>query len=200
MSEREPYEQDHLGPEPGPEQPVHDPAPQGDGPDFAPGYGSLEASPSVYDEGYVALTPAPVFDAGGYVAPNPAPVQDTFAQPQPGYGTPPYGQQPYGAPAYGYQPNIAPYQQSQPYPYAYPIVPEHPNSGAIFGLGIASLVISVTAPFAWYLGSKARKEIARGAPYRFSGLAMTGWIIGMVYTILMALLAAFFLLVIISLN
>lgn len=152
------------------------------GPDFSSAYESLDdepAGPSVYDEGYVTPTPAPVVETG-YQAPAPTPVnlqQPPLPQPM--------RPQNYG---YGYQPNVAPYQQPyplQPYPYSYgPVFPEHPSSTTVGVLGLASFAIWVTAPIAWYMGAKAKKEIARGAPYRLSGLAQFGYVVGIIYSVI----------------
>ena len=156
------------------------------GPDFSSAYESLDdepAGPSVYDEGYVTPTPAPVVETG-YQAPAPTPVnlqQPPLPQPMPQ----PMQPQNYG---YGYQPNVVPYQQPyplQPYPYSYgPVFPEHPSSTTVGVLGLASFAIWVTAPVAWYMGAKAKKEIARGAPYRLSGLAQFGYVVGIIYSVI----------------
>lgn len=66
-----------------------------------------------------------------------------------------------------------------------PPVPEHPSGGAVFALGLISLVIAgITGPFAWAMGSKARKEIAANpTAYRESGLLTAGWVMGIIGTI-----------------
>ena len=159
------------------------------GPDFSSAYETFDdepVSPSVYDEGYVTPSPAPVVETG-YQVPAPMPVNQQrppLPQPMPQ----PMRPQNYG---YGYQPNVTPYQQPypmQPYPYSYgPVVPEHPSSTTVGVLGLASFAVWVTAPIAWYMGAKAKKEIARGAPYRFSGLAQFGYVVGIIYSIFGAL-------------
>lgn len=183
------YEPNYLTPdypttqEPAAGQPHPDGSRPVSGPDFASIYDTPEVAPgpSVYDEGYVAPTPAPVVDQGQN---RPLP---TRPEPQP-------QEQAGGYNNYGYPYAGAPgYQQVQPYPYPYayqPMQPEHPSSGAIFGLGIASIFVWVTAPIAWYMGSKARKDIAKGAPYRFPGLATAGWVIGIVYSVMMIVFIA----------
>lgn len=135
-----------------------------------------------------------------------------YGQEAPGYGASTYGQQPYGGPyaqpqpypqpqpygaaqPYGQvQPNgQQPYAQVQPYgyglyqPYPMAYIPEHPRSGTILTLGVVSLLIPITAPFAWYFGVRAKRDIAEGAPYRYGGTARAGEIIGIVMTILQAL-------------
>ena len=108
-----------------------------------------------------------------------------YAQPQPYGAAQPYGQvQPYGQQPYG---QVQPYGYGlyQPYPMAY--IPEHPRSGTILTLGVVSLLIPITAPFAWYFGVRAKRDIAEGAPYRYGGTARAGEIIGIVMTILQAL-------------
>ena len=157
------------------------------GPDFSSAYESLDdepAEPSVYDEGYVTPTPAPVVEAG-YQDPGPTPVNlQSRPQPMP-HPMVPMRPQNYG---YGYHPHVVPYQQPyplQPYPYSYgPVFPEHPSSTTVGVLGLASFAIWVTAPVAWYMGAKAKKEIARGAPYRLSGLAQFGYVVGIIYSVI----------------
>lgn len=83
----------------------------------------------------------------------------------------PYGAQGYGAPAYGgYQP-----------------VPDHPQATMILVLGIVGLFVGVLGPVAWYLGSKAKKEI-EASNGRVGGLQQVtvGWILGIITTVLLA--------------
>ncbi len=183
-SDREPasYEPNYLSPDysqpqEGVAPPVGSPA---TGPDFASVYDAPTGSgPSVYDGGYATPAPSPVVDQGQVEVPPPAP--------QP--AAPQYGQPPSYGYNYGAQTPTPPaYAPLQPYQYGYqPAQADHPSTGAIFGLGIASLFVWVTAPIAWYMGSKARKDIAKGAPYRFPGLATAGWVIGIIYSVLMIL-------------
>lgn len=71
--------------------------------------------------------------------------------------------------------------------------PEHPNAGTVLGLGIASLAMlffgfPITGPFAWYLGSKARREMRQNpGRYRESTNLTAGWVMGIVTSILMLL-------------
>lgn len=84
-----------------------------------------------------------------------------------------------------------PYQQYPPMqppsgqPYA--IVPrEHPQGTTILVLGILGFFVAgICAPFAWYMGSKAVKEIrASGVPYSNVQSIVVGRILGMVMTII----------------
>lgn len=80
--------------------------------------------------------------------------------PQPTYGQGGY-QQPYGA------------------------LPEHPQGTTILVLGIVGLFVTICAPIAWYMGSKAQKEIAAsGIHYSNEQNINIGKILGMVLTIL----------------
>lgn len=177
---------------------VVDPEPDGGliGPDYTSAYDGLSDAgfQSVYDEGYVAPTPEPVVGGDHLVPPGPAPLQP-YAQQQAGYG---YGYQQAPAP-YANRPVAAPFP-AQPYPFSFQAValPEHPLTGAIFGLGVAGLATWITAPIAWYLGAKAKREIAKGAPYRFSSLASLGYVLGVVGSILLALFVLLMCLVLIS--
>lgn len=132
-------------------------------------------------------TPAPVV----------APVQPP---PQPG---------PYGYPAAGYQ---QPMQQMQPmhmqqmqpmhmqqpmhpyYRYGQLVQPDHPVSGTVLVLGILSFFFLVTAPFAWFMGSRAKKEVANGAPYRWSAAGQVGYVLGIIYSLGLAFIVAMFML------
>jgi hypothetical protein len=80
-----------------------------------------------------------------------------------GYGPPPYGQ--------------------QGYPQA---AQDHPQGTVVLILGIAGIFVGLAAPFAWYLGSKALKEIrASGQSYANEQQIVIGRILGIVITILM---------------
>lgn len=183
--------------EPEAEQYGYNPGSQAPDYTYSSGYDSLDQEPTPYDAGYVAPTPAPVVD--DYRTPQPAPVQQHLPQQPPNYGYGyGYGYQQPGAPQYGQVQPYGPRYPVQPYPYAsfQAAVPEHPSSGAILGLGIASFFVGVTAPIAWYMGAKAKREIAQGAPYRFGGMATTGYVIGIVYTIFMMMFTALIMLAI----
>lgn len=71
------------------------------------------------------------------------------------------------------------------YGQPYGALPEHPQGTAILVLGIVGLFVTICAPIAWYLGSKAQKEIAAsGFHYSNEQNITVGKIIGMVVTIL----------------
>lgn len=61
-------------------------------------------------------------------------------------------------------------------------------------LGILSLVVcSLFGPFAWYMGSNARKEVqASPTGYSNSGLITAGWVMGIVSSVLLIAGIAFF--------
>ena len=66
--------------------------------------------------------------------------------------------------------------------------PEHPQATVILVLGILSVVFcQLAGPFAWYMGSKALKEInANPSQYSGDGTVRIGQILGIVGTILLA--------------
>lgn len=99
---------------------------------------------------------------------------------QPGYGTP-YGQPPYGQP-YG----------QVPYGYG---APKHSSATTALVLGIVSLGVGMMcgvgfllAPFAWWVGAKAVREID-ASQGQLSGRseANAGKIMGIIGTVLLAL-------------
>jgi hypothetical protein len=83
-----------------------------------------------------------------------------------------------------------PYQQypqtPQPYSQPYSLAPrEHPQGNTVLILGIVGFFFTICAPFAWYLGSKALKEIrASGVTYANEQSVVIGRILGMIVTIL----------------
>lgn len=100
---------------------------------------------------------------------QPAPPQPT---PSPPVQNPPIQNQP------------QPYQ-GVPYPQPYGVLPEHPQGTVILVLGIAGFFATICAPIAWYLGSKAQKEIAAsGQHYSNEQSINIGKIMGMVLSIL----------------
>ncbi|RLV56424.1 DUF4190 domain-containing protein [Aeromicrobium phragmitis] len=141
----------------------------------------------------------PNHGSGSYPPPPPGgqPPYGQYGQQQPGPGQ--YGQQPgYGAPG---QPGYGqPYPQQpgygQPYaPGGWQPAPKHPQATLAMVLGIVGLVGGfvcglplLAAPFAWYIGGKAVKEIDAD-PQQYSGRseASTGKILGIVGTVLLAL-------------
>ncbi len=114
---------------------------------------------------------------------SPPPGQVPGAQPPPGAYPPaghyaPPGQYPPGA--YGYQPVYVP--------------AKHPQATLAMVLGIVGLtsvmcyITAVVAPFAWWVGAKAVREID-AEPTRYSGRgeAMAGKIMGIIGTVLLVL-------------
>jgi hypothetical protein len=85
-----------------------------------------------------------------------------------------------------------PYEQyppNNPSPYGgqpYGMAPqEHPQGTIVLVLGILAFFVAVTAPFAWYMGSKAMKEIrTSGVRYSNESQLNIGRILGMILTIL----------------
>ena len=94
--------------------------------------------------------------------------------------------EPYG----DYQRSPAPY--GQPYPMQ-PI--EHPQGTTVLVLGILGVFVAgVCAPFAWYLGSKALKEIrTSGVRYANEQNIVVGRVLGIIMTILLAIMLVFML-------
>jgi hypothetical protein len=77
----------------------------------------------------------------------------------------------------------------QPYPYsphsAYPALREHPEGTTILILGVLGFVVFPCGIIAWYLGSKAMKQIqAGGIRYSNESNITTGKILGMVTSII----------------
>ena len=112
-----------------------------------------------------------------------------------------YGQQPTPSP-YG-QPTPNPYGQPSPNPYDQPPAQyggaapvsygqpyggapqEHPQGVLILVFGIIGIFSGIFAPIAWYMGNKARKEIAAsGAHYANESQISTGRMLGKVFTII----------------
>lgn len=73
----------------------------------------------------------------------------------------------------------------RPYgPPPYPMPPEHPEGTLVLVLGLVSLACSPLGFAAWYLGSKAERDIeATGLYYSNAGNIKAGKIIGMVTSI-----------------
>lgn len=126
-------------------------------------------------------TPQPSYDQPPYAPPaapqHPYGEQQAYGTQQ-GYG---YGGQPsYGNQSYGQQP----YGVAQP-SYGNDYYPaEHPQTSAVFVLGIVGIFVGVCSFIAWYLGAQARKEIEAGAPYPWAGKLKTGYLLGKVFSIL----------------
>lgn len=107
------------------------------------------------------------------------PFPDTPAAPTGGDGA---QGQPYAPPG------AAPYG-AQPYGYA-PALPEPPQATTVLVLGILSLLLGgITGPFAWVMGSKARRQIAAGQ-YSQSSLLTVGWVLGIIGTLYLVVMVA----------
>lgn len=132
----------------------------------------------------------PAYPANPYGDPAQQPQQQQGWAQQP----PQYPQQGYGQyPQQGYP---QPYQQGYPQPFQpFPAVPNHPQANTALVLGIVALgggfvcgLPILAGPFAWYIGSKVRREID-AEPTRYAGRseANTGMILGIIATVLMLL-------------
>ena len=131
----------------------------------------------------VAYSPQQPY-AGQYAEPN-GPASSI-----PGQGYPPYAPGAYGSQQW---PALA---DPVAYDYGYnrpPAVSTHPNAAISMVLGILGItVFSPLAPIAWYLASKGRREMA-AEPYRWqpSGMLTAGFVLGIIGTVLMALVVVF---------
>ena len=119
----------------------------------------------------------------------------------------PYDENPQSQPSdpnpYGQQPTPNPYGQPTPNPYEQPPAQyggaapvaygqpygaapqEHPQGTLILVFGIIGIFSGIFAPIAWYLGNKARREIAAsGASYANESQINTGRMLGKVFTII----------------
>jgi hypothetical protein len=101
------------------------------------------------------------------------------------YGENPYTQQSSQIPTA----TTPPFQVgSPPTPYGQPYgAPprEHPQGTLILIFGIIGIFVTIFAPIAWYLGSKAKKEIqASGLQYSNEPNVNAGRILGMVFSII----------------
>ena len=101
------------------------------------------------------------------------------------YGEDPYSQQSYQIPTV----TSPPFQAgSPPLPYGRPYgVPprEHPQGTLILIFGIIGAFVTIFAPIAWYLGSKAKQEIqASGLQYANEPHVNAGRILGKVFSII----------------
>ena len=91
---------------------------------------------------------------------------------------------------------VSPWQGAVPSAYAFGVLPEHPRAVIVLVLGLLGLVTSgLTCPFAWALGSGARREM-RDNPGRWrpSGMLTAGWILGIVGSVLWLMLIGMILL------
>jgi hypothetical protein len=101
------------------------------------------------------------------------------------YGENPYTQQSLRNPTVAtaqYQPSGPPAPYGQPYG-APPR--EHPHGTLILIFGIIGIFVTIFAPIAWYMGSKASREIqASGIQYSNESNVNAGRILGMVLSII----------------
>lgn len=109
--------------------------------------------------------------------PSPPPGYQQPGYPPPGYPPPGYPPPGYPSPGYGYG-------------YGYGATPtqDHPQGTLILVLGILSIVVcGLLGPVAWFMGTKALKEIdANPAAYGNRGNVQAGRIIGIVATCILA--------------
>jgi hypothetical protein len=121
----------------------------------------------------------------GYGSQNPSGPE----QSPPGYGQSPPG---YDQPQAGYDQNPSGYAQDSggytpaPYGQGYSAsAGDHPQGTTILVLGIVGIFFTICAPIAWYLGSRALKEIkASGATYNNQQQIVIGRTLGIIFTIL----------------
>ena len=91
---------------------------------------------------------------------------------------------------------VSPWQGAVPSAYPLGVLPEHPRAVIVLVLGLLGLVTSgLTCPFAWALGSAARREM-RDNPGRWrpSGMLTAGWVLGIVGSVLWLMLIGLILL------
>lgn len=123
--------------------------------------------------------------------------QDEAAQ-FPGAHDQPFGYEPYGSPqSYGPPQPYGPPQYGPPGAYGPPPPPNHPRSTLAMVLGIVGLAGGLIcylpilcAPFAWFIGRKARSEMD-AEPGRWSGhgAAQAGLVLGIIGTVILILVA-----------
>ena len=122
-------------------------------------------------------------DPNPYSQPTPNPYGQPEANPYSQSTPNPYPQptpNPYEQPPAQY--GASPVQYGQPYGSA---PQEHPQGTLILVFGIIGIFSGIFAPIAWYLGNKARKEIAAsGAHYANESQINTGRMLGKVFTII----------------
>jgi hypothetical protein len=101
----------------------------------------------------------------------------------PGDPSQPYGDPSQQRPQGGYQP-FPPYGAP-----GYPVQQEHPKAITAMVVGILGLVMcQVASPFAWVIGKRAVAEIdASGGRLGGRGQAQTGYVLGIVGTVLLGL-------------
>lgn len=177
----------------------------GPGPDFQDAY-AQPGTPAAPTASSPSAQPTPnshVDEPQPYQQPTGQPHQQPMGQPyQQSYGTPPnppqqapYGSgQGYGQPSPYAQPSPS-YGQPQPYRPGYGTPSyqyggyagapaEHPRATAVLVLGILGFIFAIPAFIGWYMGRKAKKEIERGAPYRWDGSLKVGYILSIVASVI----------------
>jgi hypothetical protein len=128
-----------------------------------------------------------------HAAPGP-PQDQPQDQPQPGQAAPNSGQ--YGYPDGPQQGYPQGYQQPGGYDGGYGgyvPVPDHPQATTALTLGLVGMIgtmicgiPAVVGPFAWYMGAKVKREIdASGGQLGGRGQALTGFVLGIVTTVLL---------------
>lgn len=129
--------------------------------------------------------PAEPYRPGPYRRPDPYRSADPYRPVDPYRAADPYqAADPYRA--------GDPYRFYPPYPYQ---APEHPQGSTVLILGVLSVVFAPLGFVAWYLGSRAQREIAEtGAVYSNTGNITAGKIVGMITSIMTIASGAFFVL------
>lgn len=183
--------------EPSPEPYIAPKGPEFGGPGYADPYPTEEPSPvppppsqpqAQRQPSSPSLPPTPIGSPAPYRPQPPA---------QPAPVVPPAHQQPYQYGTQGYQ---QPPYVPQPYPYYQPVVPEHPSSVTVLVLGVVGLFFPLLSPVAWFIGSRAKKDVQRGAPYRWAATGQIGYVLGIIYSVIMLLGVGFFMLMILGLS
>ena len=104
-----------------------------------------------------------------------------------------YGENPYNQQSSQIPTATTPRQTgSPPTPYAQPYgqpygaaPPEHPQGTLILNFGIIGAFVTIFAPIAWYLGSKAKQEIrVSGLQYANEPHVNAGRVLGKVFSII----------------
>lgn len=81
--------------------------------------------------------------------------------------------------------------------YQQPANAEYPQAQTIFILGIVGIFVAIVSWIAWYMGSKAKKEIEAGAPYTWGGNLKTGYTLGKIFGIIYIVVFALYIVTII---
>lgn len=165
---------------------------------LAPGNPVHDPSAGPQNFGY---TPAPTYQNPSYA---PKPTVDLEASPPPGaYQNPPF--EAYAPTPYAHSaqvPVVVSWQDPRARPQGFtmlqPASAEHPHAGLVLALALLGFVtFGLTCPFAWVIGSRARRQIRRD-PGRWSpSAALTvGWVLGILGSLFWLALTGFVLMVI----